>query len=114
MTIKMVDINRSLALLERAESFMLKVFESVAMTPEAKNIAELIPFLRTYGYLKAAELYGKVQNVMSSDHFRAAVQRGVENKTFTVRHLEGGSVLTLTSPSEHLSGRMGRASEGLG
>jgi len=62
------------ALLSGVEPHMLKVFESIGVTEESRHVHELIPFLRTYGWMTMDELWKKVMNLMSNQDFENAIR----------------------------------------
>ena len=57
---------------------MIKVFESVGVIDEAKHIAELVAFVRTYKWITVTNLYRLCFNVMSERDFKQAVRVAIE------------------------------------
>lgn len=71
-------------ILSTTEKSMMRVFESVGVVEEAKHLAELIPYVRAYGWLSADDLYKLVFNVMSKKDFLAALHGGINGGLFDV------------------------------
>lgn len=89
-------------ILTGTERSMIRVFESVGTVDAAKHLAELIPFVRAHGWIKATDLYRLVYNVMKQSDFEAALKGGIEGGLFDVISRSGERGLSLkTSQKLH-------------
>ena len=59
---------------------MLKVFESIGVVDEARNVREILPFVRAYGFISAEDLWSKVMNTMNRKDFKDAINSALEGK----------------------------------
>lgn len=84
LTITVEDIEEANALLVDAESSMIKVFESVGVVDEAKHVAEIVTFVRAYGWLNSQELYKLCHNIMQEKDFKQALRLAIEGDLLTV------------------------------
>lgn len=78
LLIEKEDLEMANKILESTESSMIKVFESVGVIDEAKHIAELVAFVRTYKWITPQTLYRLCYNIMTEKDFKHAVRIAVE------------------------------------
>lgn len=78
------DLEEADAILTNAEQSMIKVFESVGVVDESKHIAELLQFVRAYGWLTSRDLYRCVHNIMSEKDYKQALRLAIEGEALTV------------------------------
>jgi Protein of unknown function (DUF3987) len=78
LLIEREDLENASKILESTEHSMIKVFESVGVVDEAKHIAELVAFVRTYKWISVGQLYRLCFNIMSERDFKQAVRVSVE------------------------------------
>jgi len=68
---------------------MIKVFESVGVVDEAKHMAEVVQFVRAYGFLTSNEAYQLCHNIMSEKSFLQAFRLAIEGGLLQVETREG-------------------------
>lgn len=85
------------ALLETVEPHMLKVFESIGVVDEAKNIRELQSHVKIHGFLTSDELFKLVMNVMSQKDFIEALQAAVRGGLFNITTRDGRKGVVLST-----------------
>jgi len=83
------DCEEADALLSDAEGSMIKVFESVGVVDEAKHMAEVVQFVRAYGFLTSNEAYQLCHNIMSEKSFLQAFRLAIEGGLLQVETREG-------------------------
>lgn len=84
MQLSIQDLQEADALLVDAEHSMIKVFESVGVVDEAKHVAEVVQFVRAYGFLTAKEAYKLCHNIMSEKDFLQAFRLAIEGDLLKV------------------------------
>ena|SRR5215471_642491 len=72
------DLEAALQILEGAEHSMIRVFESVGVVDEAKHIAEIVAYIRAYGWITVNDLYRLVYNTVSEKDFKQAIRIAVD------------------------------------
>ena len=78
LTIEKDDLDAANQLLEGSEKSMIKVFESVGVVDEAKYVAEVLSYVRTYKWISIPELRKLTFNVMPEAELRRAVRIACE------------------------------------
>ena len=72
------DLIEADQILQTIEVSMVKVFESVGVVDEAKHLAEVVAFVRAYGFITYRDLYyNNCHNIMMEKDFRAAVRHAI-------------------------------------
>jgi Protein of unknown function (DUF3987) len=71
------DLMEAEAIISSIEPDMIKVFESIGIVDEARQLAEISAFVRQNGTLTVEELWSLCMNVMPMKDFGAAVVAGV-------------------------------------
>ena len=89
LEIEIQDVEEANALLTDAETSMIKVFESVGVVDEAKHIAEVVSFVRAYGFLTSKDAYRLCHNIMSEKDFLQAFRLAIEGELLKVVIKEG-------------------------
>jgi hypothetical protein len=80
-------------ILQSTEASMVKVFENVGVVDEAKHLAEVVAFVRAYGFITVNELYyNNCHNIMQERDFKTAVRHAVDGGLIevTVKNGVGG------------------------
>lgn len=77
-------------ILQSTEASMVKVFENVGVVDEAKHLAEVVAFVRAYGFITINDLYYRnCHNIMTEKDFKLAVRHAVEGGLIEVRTHNG-------------------------
>lgn len=77
-------------ILQSTEASMVKVFENVGVVDEAKYVAEVVAFVRAYGWITARDLYyNNCHNIMAERDFKTAVRHAVDGGLIEVRTQNG-------------------------
>lgn len=84
LLIEKEDLEVAEKILETAEQSMIKVFESVGLVDEAKHVAELVAYVRTYKWITAQQLYKLCYNIMSEKDFKQAIRIACEGDLLEV------------------------------
>jgi len=84
LIIEKEDLETAEKVLESAERSMIRVFENVGVVDEAKHIAEVVAFVRAYGWITVPSLYKLCFNIMSERDFKAAVRLACEGDLLRV------------------------------
>lgn len=71
-------------LLNSVEPHMLKVFESIGVSSESRNLAKLIPYLRQYKFMTADDLWKCVRALMNFKDFEEALRGGIRGGVICV------------------------------
>lgn len=83
------DLEAANVILEGTEKSMIHVFESVGVVDEAKHVAEVVAYVRTYKFITIRDLYKLCYNVMSERDFKHAVRIGCDGGLLEIS-LNGG------------------------
>jgi len=83
------DLEEADTLLSTTETSMIKVFESVGLIDEAKHIAELVQFVRAYGFITPRDLYRLCHNIMAQKDFNAGLKSALEGDLLEVVDHQG-------------------------
>lgn len=89
MVIYQSDLEAAEALLNDVEPHMLKVFEAIGVVDEAKNIAELMTFVRAYKWITARDLYKQVHNIMSRKDYETALTNAIHGESLIITEKDG-------------------------
>jgi len=96
------DLEKAEGILATAEHSMIKVFESVGIVDEAKHLAEIVTFVRTFQWITSSELYHKhCFNIMAKKDFSLAVTAACESQLLEVVRKDGLLGLSPKVPTKH-------------
>lgn len=73
MVIEKNHLEEASMLLESTEPHMLKVFESIGVVEEAKNMTELVAYVNAHSFVTSDQLWKLVMNIMSQKEFNEAM-----------------------------------------
>lgn len=77
-------------ILQSTEGSMVKVFENVGVVDEAKHLAEVVAFVRAYGFITINDLYYRnCYTIMQEKDFKLAVRHAVDGGLIEVRTHNG-------------------------
>lgn len=85
----------------QAEHSMIRVFESIGLVDEAKKVAELVAYVRAYGWIEANMLWRSCSNIMMEKDFRQALRMACEAGLIKVETREGKRGLAAIEPTKH-------------
>lgn len=88
-------------ILESTEKSMIRVFENVGLVDEAKHVAELVAYVRTYKWITAQQLRRLCYNVMSESDFRQALKIAIEGELLEVKVQDGVRGVAPRVPTVH-------------
>lgn len=97
--IMLEDLVEANALLEAVEPHMIKVFESVGIVDEARHTAELVAFVRNYGFLTSQDLWKMCMNIMQERDFRQSLRVAVEGGLLQIEYKDGKRGVIITKRS---------------
>lgn len=86
-------------ILNLSEKHMIKVFESIGMVDEARQVAELTAFVRAHSWLTADDLYKFVRNIMSVKEFEDSLRAAVRGGLLKVEKRNGVNGVISTKPT---------------
>lgn len=73
------DLKDADTILGNTELSMIRVFENMGVVDEAKHLAEVVAFVRAYGFITIKDLYyNNCHNIMAERDFHLAIRQGVE------------------------------------
>lgn len=102
LTITHEDLMEAAAILSTTESSMIRVFESVGVVDEAKFLAEIVTFIRAYGWITPRDLYhGNCHSIMAERDFRTAVRHAIDGGLIEVVTQNGVSGLSPKKRTTH-------------
>jgi hypothetical protein len=79
LTLTQSDLEEADQILTTTESSMIKVFESVGVVDEAKHLAEVVAFVRAYGFITSKQLYyTNCHSIMHEKDFKDAVRHAID------------------------------------
>ncbi len=99
LVIEQGDLEMAEQLLRTVEPDMIKVFESIGVVDEAKNVSELLAFVKTYGWIGVNELWFLCRNIMPKQVFTSSLRRAIEDGFLRVEPRNGQQGVTLTQAS---------------
>lgn len=84
------DLIEANDILSTTELSMIRVFENVGVVDEAKHLAEIVAFVRAYGWITVHDLYYRnCHNIMMEKDFKAAVRHAIDGGLLEVRTQNG-------------------------
>ena len=96
------DLIEADQILQTIEVSMVKVFESVGVVDEAKHLAEVVAFVRAYGFITYRDLYyNNCHNIMMEKDFRAAVRHAIDGDLIEVVQQNGVTGLVPKTRTTH-------------
>lgn len=101
LVVQLPHLEEAEAILSASERHMLRVFESIGMVDEAKQVAELAAFVRAHSFLTSNDLYGLVRNVMSVKEFEEALKAAVMGGLLKVEIRDGKRGVVPAKPALH-------------
>jgi hypothetical protein len=89
-------------ILSTTELSMIRVFESVGVVDEARHLAEIVSFIRAFGWITYKDLYyNHCHNIMQEKDFKAAVRHAIDGGLIQVSTQSGIAGLAPTTPTTH-------------
>jgi hypothetical protein len=86
------DLIEAEQILVSTEASMIRVFESLGVVDEARHLAEVVAFVRAYGFITSKDLYyNNCHTIMSERDFQLAIRQAVEGGLLD-RVRNGGSI----------------------
>lgn len=101
LVISKEDLFEADQILHDAEISMVRVFDSIGVVDEARRVAELVSFVRTYRWMEAQDLYHLCHNIMSQRDFKDAMRVAVESGMLRVESKGGRHGLAATTRGLH-------------
>jgi len=101
LLIQKEDLETAEKVLEGAEGSMIKVFESVGIVDEAKHVAELVTYVRTYKWITGPDLRRLTYNIMDERDFKQAIRIACEGDLLEVIVQNGVRGLSPKVPKVH-------------
>lgn len=89
LVIEPEDLEQANQILEDTERSMIRVFESVGVVDDAKHVAEVVAFVRTYKFITMRDLYRLCFNIMAEKDFKHAVRISCEGGLLEIA-MQGG------------------------
>lgn len=84
LVIEKGDLEAAEQILSSTEGSMIRVFESVGVVDEVKQVAEIVAFVRAHKWLTSRDLYRLCHNIMSKKDFTAALHAACESDLLEV------------------------------
>jgi hypothetical protein len=101
MVIEQDDLVDADALLTSIEPDMIKVFESVGVVDESKNIAQLLAYVKAYKWIDVNQLYLMLRNNITERDYKNALRIAQEQNLITVEVRAGKRGLTPVVHTQH-------------
>jgi len=101
MVIEKVDLEAADTLLTSIEPSMVKVFESVGVVDESKNMANIIAHVRAYTWIDPTSLFNLLRNNITERDFKNAIRIAVEQGLLTVELRAGKRGLRMPPHTTH-------------
>lgn len=86
LVINREDLEMAEKLLQTVEPDMIKVFESIGVVDEAKNVSELLAFVKTYGWIEINALWFLCRNIMPKHVFTGALRQALEDQFLIIEN----------------------------
>jgi hypothetical protein len=84
------DLVEAEQILSTTELSMIRVFESVGVVDEAKHLAEVVAFVRAFGWITYKDLYfNHCHSIMQEKDFKAAVRHAIDGDLVEVTSQNG-------------------------
>lgn len=102
LVIERPDLEEANALLESVEPHMIKVFESVGVVDESKNVANILAHVRAYQWIDGHTLFNLLRNNLTEKDFKNALRIAVEQRLVIVEVKNGRKGLAVApKPTTH-------------
>lgn len=101
LVIEREDLVEADALLTAVEPHMIKVFESVGVVDESKNIASILAYVRAHKWIDPTTLYSMLRNNITERDFKNALRIAMEQGLVVVETRGGKRGLTPNAPTKH-------------
>lgn len=95
------DLIEADQLLESVEPHMIKVFESVGVVDESKDIANIVAHVRAYQWIDPQQLFNLLRNNITEKDFKNAVRISLEQGLLSVEVRSAKRGLTLPKHTTH-------------
>lgn len=95
------DLIEADALLASIEPHMIKVFESVGVVDESKNIANIVAHVRAYQWIDPQQLFNLLRNNITEKDYKNAVRIALEQGLVGVEVRAGKRGLTMPRHTTH-------------
>ena len=89
------------ALLASIEPDMIKVFESVGVVDEAKNIANIVAHVKAYSWIDPQQLFNLLRNNISDRDYKNAIKIALEQGLLSVEVRNAKRGLTMPKHTTH-------------
>lgn len=99
LIIEKEDLEAADLLLTDTEPHMSKVFESIGQVDEAKHVAEIVAYVRNYGFMTPEDLYHMVRNTIVERDFKTAVRIAVQGGLLTITSKDGRKGFDVVRPT---------------
>lgn len=99
LVVEQSDLEQADALLASIEPHMIKVFESVGVVDESKNMANIIAHVRAYSWIDPTSLFNLLRNNITEKDFKNAVRIAVEQGLVSVEVRNGKRGLSVAKPT---------------
>ena len=97
LLIEKEDLEMADKLLGVVEPDMIKVFESIGVVDEVKNVSELLSFVKTYGWIEVNQLWFLCRNIMPKQVFTASLRQAIEDNFITLVTKDNKKGVSLTT-----------------
>lgn len=95
------DLEQADALLTSVEPHMIKVFESVGVVDESKNLANIVAHVKAYSWIDPTSLFNLLRNNITEKDFKNAVRIAVEQGLLEVETRAAKRGLRLPNRTTH-------------
>jgi hypothetical protein len=89
LVIEQSDLEEAEEIITSIEADMLRVFESIGIVEEQKNIREIVSLVRFNGFTTSETLWFKSMNMMSLKEFQEAVRAAIHGGLLAVKKQNG-------------------------
>lgn len=101
LVIEQSDLEEADALLSSIEPHMIKVFESVGVVDESKNVANILAHVRAYTWIEGNTLFNLLRNNMTEKDFKNALRIAVEQSLVSIEVKDGKRGLAIPKHTTH-------------
>jgi hypothetical protein len=95
------DLEQADALLTSVEPSMIKVFESVGVVDESKNLANIVAHVRAYTWIDPTSLFNLLRNNITDKDFKNAIKIAVEQGLLEIETRNAKRGLRLPTRTTH-------------
>lgn len=101
MVIEDTDLQMADTLLTAIEPDMIRVFESVGVVDESKNVANLLAHVRAYTWIEPNTLFNLLRNNMTEKDYKNALRISLEQGLLSIEAREAKRGLTVPKRTTH-------------